>query len=322
MPEPKLSVLLEGYNDSLDLGRIEETLTALAGQDFPLKQMEVLVAGTAAQMARLEPLRELASRFARLEFIPAPGAHYYQLKNIAADAARGQYLGFIDSDVLPDKGWAKALAAALDGGAGAVAGLSGFRAERGHGTPRALLACAAAVSWGFVLPRNGGAPRGILSHNFGIRREAFQAIRYREDLGRTCAGSFLLQGMRERGVSLVFSPEMRTWHLWSAGWWTLRLHVRFGHEIYLLRRIDEKSPFRWLRFLALLEPLLVCGRQWLGDFGQWLRYARWAGFSRLGAWLLLPLAAALSALARGSQLIGMYGTLVAPGAMRAFALRN
>ena len=42
---PLVSVVVEGYNESLSLGRASAAIDALLEQDFPLEQVEVILVG-------------------------------------------------------------------------------------------------------------------------------------------------------------------------------------------------------------------------------------------------------------------------------------
>jgi hypothetical protein len=189
----------------------------------------------------------------------ADGAHYYQLKNLGVQRSSGEIVAFTDSDALPHYGWLQTIAGGIMNGAAAVAGITLFRWEDGSERFPGLLTAAASISWGFIV---GDPPRGFLSHNFAFRRSDFEYLTYREDLGRTCAGSFLYAALIREKLPIRFQPEQRVSHTFSFGWWITRLHVRFGHEVYLLRRLNRDAPHRWSSRLSLLEPLATMAWQY------------------------------------------------------------
>src|SRR5688500_3373066 len=41
----------------------------------------------------------------QLRVLPAPGQHYYQLKNFGTQHAKGDFIVFLDSDVIPEEDW-------------------------------------------------------------------------------------------------------------------------------------------------------------------------------------------------------------------------
>jgi hypothetical protein len=209
---------------------------------------------------------------------------------------------------------------ALGQGHDAVAGVSLFRSS---GTPAAILEAAASISWGFVTgPAAGGPARGFLSHNLGFHTRLFSGGGYRSDLGRTCAGSFLYSEWRSRGIDLHFEPRQRVAHAFNFGWWVSRLHVRFGHEVYRLRRIHDEQQMRWTRFLGPLEPVATSAWHVLLDVPQWWSFGRLLGHSALTRAAYLPLLLLLSVAARGGEMVGMYMTMFAPEKARRFAAQN
>lgn len=318
---PLISVLIEGYNDSLDLGSAMETVQAVAEQTYPLNRVEIILTGNEQQASSWRRALAEQRRFHAVKVI-ATDAHYYRLKNLAAGAASGEILAFTDSDALAERNWLETIARGIEGGATAVSGLTEFRPEKGQARFPGLLAVAASISWGFIVPNRGETGRGFLSHNFGIRRAAFDQIRYREDLGRTCAGSFLYEDLRRSGIAVSFQPGQRTRHVFTWSWWLRRLHRRFGYELYLLRRLNPAAEHRWAQRLGLLEPAATLLWHVTLDVPQWFRYSQYLGWSWLRRAAYVPALLALSIAARGAEAWGMYSTIANPERMRRFALSN
>jgi glycosyltransferase involved in cell wall biosynthesis len=317
---PAVSVLIEGYNDSLDLGSALETVQSVRDQTYPLDQVEIILTGSQEQAARWREALADERRFFAVKIIGVD-AHYYRLKNLAAEAADGDILAFTDSDALPDRGWLQAIVRGIDGGAEAVAGLTLFRPEKGTRWPK-LAAVAASISWGFIVGHPGSPPRGFLSHNVGFRRSAFEQIRYREDLGRTCAGSFLYDELARHGLSMRFQPDQRVQHVFTWRWWLSRLHVRFGYEVFLLRRLNPSARHGWTRKLGLVEPLATMAWHMLLDIPQWFRFSRQLGWPWPRRAAYVPWVCLLSLGARSAEAYGMYSTIADPERMRRFALTN
>jgi len=99
-PKPAISVIVEGYNDSLDLGSALETVKSLANQTWPLERVEIILAGSVQQASAWQEALAQERRFFAVKVIGAD-AHYYRLKNLGAEAASGDILAFTDSDALP-----------------------------------------------------------------------------------------------------------------------------------------------------------------------------------------------------------------------------
>lgn len=321
---PRVSVVIEGYNESLDLGSADDTMAALLRQDFPLDQVEVILVGSARQVAAWRTRWQRGTPLFRVEAIAAEGAHYYALKNEGVRQASADVLALIDSDARPEPGWLAALVGAIEGGADVAVGVTLFRGEDGRAPSHPLLLAAASISWGFVVPhdaRPDAPPAGFLSHNVGFRAATFRRHAYRTDLGRTCAGSLLFAALRASGARIVFTPRQRVAHVFSLGWWVQRLHRRFGYEVFLLRRLDG-ARHGWLGRFPWLEPPLTMLWHVALDVPQWRRFSRATGLSSARQVLLLPLVVALSLLARGGEMVGMLQTITAPDAMKRFAESN
>jgi glycosyltransferase involved in cell wall biosynthesis len=322
---PRVSVVIEGYNESRDLGSADDAMAALLRQEFPLHAIEVILVGSAAQVAAWQARWGEGTPFHRVLAVPADGAHYYALKNEGVRHATADVLALLDSDACPEPGWIAALVEAIDGGADVSAGVTLFRGDDGRAPSSPMMQVAAAISWGFVLPRGTAAdapPTAFLSHNVGFRAATFRRHAYRTDLGRTCAGSFLFADLRAAGARMVFVPKQRVAHVFTFSWWVLRLHRRFGYEVMLLRRLEGTQRHGWLTRARWLEPLLTMLWHMVLDVPQWWRFAPVAGVSPARRVLLLPLVVVLSFCARGGEMLGMLQTLAAPEEMKRFAESN
>ena len=319
--KPAISVLIEGYNDSLDLGSALETVRSLSEQSYPLHQVEIVLTGSEAQAARWREALASEDRFFAIKVIGVD-AHYYRLKNLAAEAAEGEILAFTDSDAFPEKGWLQAIEHGIRGGADVAAGLTLYRSEKRPDRWPNLLTVAASISWGFVVGHPGQPPRGFLSHNVGFRRSAFEQIRYREDLGRTCAGSFLYEAAIRNRLTIRLQPDQRVRHVFTLAWWVKRLHVRFGYEVFLLRRLNPSARYSWTRQLRVLEPVATMGWHIALDVPQWFRFSKQLGWKWYQQIAYLPAVCVLSLAARGAEACGMYSTIVNEERMRRFALSN
>jgi glycosyltransferase involved in cell wall biosynthesis len=323
---PRVSVVVEGYNEQLTLGTIARTLDGLRQQEFPLDQIEVILVGSAAQAEVWESAHTNATPFFLVKAIASTGAHYYALKNDGVRNASADIIALTDSDACPEPGWLSSIVDGIAGGADVTAGLTLFRSDSGRGPEHPLMQVAASISWGSIVPRarsvRAAHPAGFLSHNVGFRAETLRRHPYRTDLGRTCAGSFLYKALDQAGAVMLLQPSQRVVHGFSLRWWVLRLHRRFGYEVFRLRRLDGTDPKRWLLSVKLIEPVLTMAWHVLLDVPQWLRFSE---LLRVPLWrrlMLVPVVLGMSLLARGSEMIGMYQTIAAPEAMKRFAESN
>jgi glycosyltransferase involved in cell wall biosynthesis len=321
----RFSVVVEGYNESLDLGSAIRTVEGLLRQTVPLDSIEVILVGTTAQKAAWDRQFAGESRFFGIRAIAADGAHYYQLKNVGARAATGDIIALLDADVIPEPGWLAAVDASMRMGADFSAGISRFYSESGRRLGDRLLDLPGSISWGFVVGEPSGEwiePRGFLSHNVAFRRAALLRNTFAEQYGRTCAGSFLYSRLRETGARGVLNPRQRVAHAFSLPWWLGKLHPRFGYEVYRLRRLGSPVVSQRAQALHLLEPALTMIWHVVLDVPQWFRYSSALGWGMLGQIAALPLLLLFSLLARGSEMIAMYATMANRAKMEAFALRS
>src|SRR5690606_2087921 len=109
LDKPIVSVIVEGYNESRDLGKAINTLEALKEQDFPANQVEVILMGSSAQAKEWKERYVSDIPFWGLQTVEAEGLAYLQLKNRGAQFASAEILAFTDSDVYPHRTWLSSL---------------------------------------------------------------------------------------------------------------------------------------------------------------------------------------------------------------------
>lgn len=300
-------------------------MEGLQRQSVPLSSVQVILVGSARQAGQWEREFGAEESFQSIQTIPAADAHYYKLKNLGAKAAVGEIIVLADTDVVPEPEWLAAIKESIDSGAELSAGVSRFYRDSTTPWPAWMLDIAASISWGFIVGETNGRwvqPRGFLSHNAAFRRDTLVHQLYPEEFGRTCAGSILYGRLVDGGVRIVLNPRQRIAHAFSMRWWIGKLHARFGYEVYRLRRMGSQVVNSQASHLGLLEPVLTMAWHILLDVPQWFRYSRLLGWSLPARLLAVPVLLALSALARGSEMIAMYRTIASPKAMEQFALRS
>ena len=317
--KPRVTVAIEGYNESRELGNAVDTLEALARQEFPLDQVEVLLFGSPAQTAAWRAAYAEDAPFQSLRTIDVEGANYYELKNLGAREARADIVALTDSDVVPQPRWLASIVEAVEDGAELSAGLSFFKTPGSwrHDTPTRLVA--SSITWGWNVGKGSRpGPAGFMDHNVGFRTETLRAHPYPAELGRTRAATLLLHALAKSGADLRLQPHQKCVH--SFGWfYWLKLHYRYGYEVYEMRRLDPLYPNRWITRAGPLEPLATLAWHMLLDVPRWFRVCRLVPVHPLRRWALLPLLVAMSALARGAEAVGMVRTMIAPEAMARWA---
>jgi hypothetical protein len=323
---PVISVIVEGYNESQNLGHASDTIAALEAQDFPLDQVELIMMGSGQQVAAWERGGFVPStRFAAVRFVGDDDAHYLQLKNRGAQAANGDILAFTDSDVRISTDWLSSIVSAMKDGAVVSAGLSTFVDRDGVDSRPASRLVAGSITWGWTVGKGKDPTTGMrlaggsLDHNLAIRREVFVANLYEESNGRLMGSPLLFSRLRSLGHVPVLNARQQAAHYFDWRFWLVNLHVRYGYETYMLRRIDPNFPNRWLTRFRALEPVAAMGWRVLLDLPQWWRYSGALGLPRRRRLSLMPLVVALSTVARGAEAIGMWTTMISPKRMRRWA---
>ena len=125
--KPVVSVIVEGYNESRDLGKAVNTIEALQRQDFPADQVEIILMGSATQVKEWRALYGQSTPFWGVQAVEAEGLSYLQLKNRGAEFASAEILAFTDSDVYPHRTWLSSLVEGIRGGGDVSIGLSLFK---------------------------------------------------------------------------------------------------------------------------------------------------------------------------------------------------
>jgi hypothetical protein len=311
--KPLVSIVLEAYNDEHNhLAPPAVTLEGLRGQDYPRGGVELIVLCSEAQV---EAWRPLIADWPSLQLVSvrAGRTHYWQMKNDGARAAQGEYVAFLDSDVLPGPRWLSAIVRGLEGGADVTVGPSLYRtASR---TPHSARMLAAALpSWGFNLARNStaGQPRAasLLAHNVAMRKAFALEHPFPED-GRSFSSSLLYFQLKAAGARIDFQPDQWVAHALNFKWWLTRRHFRSGWETYIARKTCAAWPrVPILSRLPIIEPLVLRMGMVPRDALHWWRFRRVAGVSRVRAIGLFPLVLLGSLAARTAEMTGMYAYLM------------
>ena len=161
--KPVVSIIVEGYNESRDLGKAVNTIEALRQQDFPAHQVEIILMGSAAQVKEWRALYEQSTPFWGIQPVEAEGLSYLQLKTRGAQFASAEILAFTDSDVYPHRTWLSSLVAGIRGGGDVSIGLSLFKSATSWEWNRASRLAAASITWGWVVGKEFDSDRKLRS---------------------------------------------------------------------------------------------------------------------------------------------------------------
>jgi glycosyltransferase involved in cell wall biosynthesis len=325
LDKPVVSVIVEGYNESRDLGKAINTLEALQEQDFPVGQVEVILMGSPTQVKEWKERYAAGTPFWGLKPVEAEGLTYLQLKNRGAQFASADILAFTDSDVYPHHTWLSSLVSGIQGGGDVSIGLSLFKSATSWEWNCATRLAAASITWGWVVGkhldpvRHIPFPVGFMDHNFGLRVETFRRHHYDTKFGRLCGAPLLTRSFLDGGEKLVLQPRQRVTHYFSWFYWLKCLHFRYGYEVFMLRRMNDQYPDQWIARTAILEPVMTMMWHILLDVPRWFRVSGLLDIHPVRRLILLPLVVAMSCVARTAEMAGMYFTMVAPDTMKRWA---
>ncbi|MCD0451471.1 glycosyltransferase [Actinocorallia sp. API 0066] len=241
-PMTSVVVSVRGWNRE----RLPELLGALGGQTVAAERMEVVVvdndpppAGRVGAIVHSRPW-PFAVRVLR-----EPRAGLSAGKNRGIAAARGEYVAFVDPDVLPDPEWLAALTDAIETeGVFAVGGRTTAVYPEGVRFLSPVLAeCHGAVRW----PSHRAPatwPFWVTGCNLVFHREtALKIGLLRTDLGRRgrwmgdCEDLEFLDRARQRGHTVLVEPSAHAVHPIYRDETTLAYYLRqgVGHGVSLAR---------------------------------------------------------------------------------------
>jgi len=313
-----ISVVIEGFNESGNLGCVSDTMAALAKQDYPLKQINVILVGTPDQAAQWQSAWAACNTFASIETVGCDGGNYYSFKNAGAVRSGDEIIAFIDSDVTPGPQWLSSIADSIGRGADVSVGISAFRGAHGRGLIPFLILALSAVAWGWVIGRRSGNAfpvNGFHGHNVAFRARSFQSLKFRDDLGRSAGSLLLYQRSRDAGLKFMLQPGQQGTHSFSlAG--LLKFHVFVGYEVMTARRLNSRLPNGWTSHTGFLQPLVCLAMHSIFDVPQSYRYATLMGLGPARRAGFVCVAGLLSLPCRAIQSTSMYLTMLAPRRMR------
>lgn len=270
------------------MGRLRKSLGAACRMADEHGDVEVLAADSAGddQIARM-----LADEFPAVIHVKAFGLGYDEAKWMAAEAAQGRYVLFLDGDCLPAPGWLEAHLNVL--GRDGVVATGGFtRYETGFAASIETV-----MDFGFLLPRSERILGCYAFNNAGFERETMLATRLPEGDLR-CKCYIHAQVLRRRSTPVHMVPAAAVDHERQP---FFRERHRQGYDIVAACWTEPALPQAgWLRYGMLAAPVLYLRTVAL----DWQRLAVGRRHLDMKAWQV-PVAAPLLALSRLVDLAGM-----------------
>jgi glycosyltransferase involved in cell wall biosynthesis len=178
-----------------------------------------------------------------------PGSTYYAQKNLGASVAAGDILVFLDSDVLPERGWLPRMLASFDDPGVEVVAATTY-------TDRSSLADKAlALTWKFPLRSAGGAPRTVRHFNanaVAFRRDTFRRHPFPEDERYRGQCHTLAVDLLSSGIEIIEDPNVRIAHPPPRGFREITVRgLCQGHDRVLTYRLAGRRRVLWPTHRAL-----------------------------------------------------------------------
>ena len=114
----RVSVIIPALNEEEMIGKC---LESLAGSCYPLDAFEVILVDNGSTDRTLEIARSFSTRL-RLTILQRPGVNISALRNLGANAARGELLAFLDADCSIPRDWLENAASNLASDSAGVIG--------------------------------------------------------------------------------------------------------------------------------------------------------------------------------------------------------
>ncbi|MCD6553136.1 MAG: glycosyltransferase [Anaerolineae bacterium] len=195
---PRCSIIVPVCNGEHN---IADCLESLCGQEYPADRFEIIVVDNNSRDSTAEVVRQYPVRYIQEE---KPGS--YAARNTGARSARGDILAFTDADCIADPNWLQAISNALsDGETQAVLGFAG-------GINANIWAELEQAKWEEFWAYQVEVKR-IDTRNFAIQAPVLERFGYFRDDVQSFADWELGARLHEAGVKMIFSPDVRVWHI-------------------------------------------------------------------------------------------------------------
>ncbi len=245
-----VSVIIPTLNEQESIGRC---LDALKRMDFPKEGFEVILVDNGSNDRTLEIAKSYAIAL-NLRTLQRPKVYVSSLRNLGAAAARGNYLAFLDADVIVPRKWMCSALAALRGkGAGVVGGPYHIPGNSSW---------VAKIWFEYRKPYESGDVSYLASGNLFISRALFARLGGFDETIETNEDYEFCQRARAAGLPIQAFPELGVEHLGtpqklSAFYCQQRWHGTHVFRVFL--RDPLKLPNAKAVFFALYTLICLIG---------------------------------------------------------------
>jgi glycosyltransferase involved in cell wall biosynthesis len=245
----KVAIVIETVN-ALHYGSnlLHQTLNAISAQ-APVGCEIIVVDVGLPQNVKME----LIKRFQNTRFVDAPGAGYFQAKNIGYAAASAGIVAFPDSDCIPSANWVSNITEPLKHGAHAAAGLSlysgGFLAKVMNVT-----------DWGFFPETSSRFTTFFAANNIAIRKPS--RFLFDTRFWRTGGDTIMALEMDQARIPVQFVPSARIRHYFPyRALDFIEMRFQEGFHVIKTRQMEPKlRAGKLLRLMAFAPILYYVGR--------------------------------------------------------------
>lgn len=248
------SVIISTYQRKTS--HLEDTLRALAKQDFPVSQFEVIVVDDGS----VRPPVGITGKFRdvlNLVFLKQPRSGPATARNRGAAAAQGKFLAFTDDDCVPHKNWLSSLAGTFALDPSNMVGGKNLNAYADN-----IFSATTQMHLDFLLNyynNNSAQPTFFVSHNLALS----------SDLFKTLGGfdpAFFLGGedrdlcrrWLDRGYRMTYDSNAIVYHLHDLSFHSFLIqHYNYGCGAFRFRNKVAKNKSKRIEFEEL-EFYLKC----------------------------------------------------------------
>jgi Glycosyl transferase family 2 len=304
---PTLSVVVETWNADQEVpAKLRRLVAALEAQTLPFAEIEVVIA---ADETWAEELASVAGGHANVVVVPMRPTGLFSMNNAALERARGRFIAYLHSDVVPSPVWAETLVATLEEGADVAVGRTAYR-------PGTLVARTTSLfDFGHVQTGPNGRATHIISNSLALKRDVALRHRFADDAGSSGGCYLLSRQLNAAGCVVVYVADAFAAHDDDvSGFGFVSKRLRVGSDLVRLARVEgSRGLIREHRLLKLgpVAPFAVAAGRIAFDLERSVRYRRGLGLRIYE----LPLFALASVVMRGIELVGVAVEQARPGAL-------